>query len=123
MSKKLLSVLFAAAFAVAFTGTSMADVWSQCAYGPSEGVDCPAGDHSVRTMNTDRATPYGMSEMGSAEAQGPVETGALPGHDRSTFESQQYSGNEVRNFDPSNTYPARLWNSDPWPTPNIQAGE
>jgi len=60
--------------------------------------------------------------MNSAQVQGPVETGALPGHDLSTFESQHYSVNHVRNFDPSNTYPARLWGANPWPTPNIQDG-
>ena len=123
MSKRLFAVFFALAFAVAFAGTSMADVWSQCAYGPSEGVDCTSNNHSIGSMSTDRATLPGMSEMGSSEVQGPVETGAVPYSDQSTFERQHFSGNQVRNFDPTNDYPARLWSSDPWPAPNIQAGE
>jgi hypothetical protein len=123
MNRNLFTLLVAAVFVVAVAGTSMADVWSECANGPSEGVSCTSQNKSISSINSDLSTDHGMSPMGTTQIQGPMETGSMPDRYLSGFEEGENSGGQVRNFDPSNTYPDRLWNPDPWPNPNIQAGE
>jgi hypothetical protein len=123
MSRNFFKLLLAAVFVVGMAGTSMADVWSECANGPSEGVSCTSQDPSVSSQNTNLSTDQGMSTMGTAQIQGPMETGSMPDRDLSGFEQGENSDGQTRNFDPSNAYPDRLWNPDPWPSPNIQAGE
>jgi len=106
MSGKFLVSLVVGAFIVAMAGASTAgDVWHD-PYGTGE-----TPGHSM------------SHEAGTSQMQGPVETGTMPDRGLSESEREQVGGEHARNFDPANTYPDRLWNPDPWPNPNIQAGE
>jgi hypothetical protein len=127
MRSRLFSVLAALLFVA---GTAAAAVaagpWSQCANGPSEDLSCRSHDRSIQSSSTDLNTVGVIgplsSMLNSAQVIGPRETGAMPNQGLTTNERGALSGGHVRDFDPSKAYPARLWNANAWPTPNLQDG-
>jgi hypothetical protein len=123
MSRKLFSVMVIGVFVFVFAGTSMADVWSNCAYGPSEGADCATQYQAIQSGNKALTTDHGMSQTGSAEMRGPMETGSMPDRDLSGFEQQIQNGNRILNSDQiDGTVPSENWNSWPHGRENIEAG-
>jgi hypothetical protein len=126
MSWKYLTFLAVGVFVVGMAGTSLANPWSQekWSYGPNEGVDHTKQVQAVPPGYNSQEMTNPMSQTGSTEMQGPMETGSLPDQGYSSFEEEISHGQRALNSDQINgTVPSENWNYFPHGRENIEAGE